>query len=66
MKKILKLDKTKASQKFDITTRTIKEHIDISAEFLCTNINNAIKSASFPSFLKLSDVIPLHKKGRKI
>ena len=65
MKKILKLDKTKASQKIDITTRTIKEHIVIFAEFLCTNINRAIKSVSFPSSLKLSDVTPLHKKGRK-
>ena len=63
--KNLKLDKTKASQKIDITTRTIKEHIVIFAEFLCTNINRAIKSVSFPSSLKLSDVTPLHKKGRK-
>ena len=29
------------------------------------SINNAIKSASFPSSLKSADVTPLHKKGRK-
>ena len=38
-KEILKLDKTKASQKTDI----IKKNIDIFADFLCTSINNAIK-----------------------
>ena len=64
-KEILKLDKTKASQKTDIPTRIIKGNIDIFADFLCTNINSAIKSASFPFSLKLTDVTPSHKKGRK-
>ena len=58
-KEILKLDKTKASQKADI----IKENIDIFADFLCTSINNAIKSLTFTSCLKLADVTPMHKKG---
>ena len=62
-KEILKLDKTKASQKTDITTRIIKENIDI--EFLCTSTNSPIKSTNFPSSLKLADVTPLHKKERK-
>ena len=60
-KEILKLDKTKASQKTDISTRII----DIFADFLCTSINSAIKSSGFPSSLKLVDVTPMHKKGRK-
>ena len=64
-KKILKLDKTKASQKTDIPTRIIKENIDIFANFLCTSINSAIKYSIFPSSLKLDDVTPVHKKGRK-
>ena len=64
-KKTLKLDKTKASQKTDIPTRIVKENIDIFADFLCASINRAIKSASFPSSLKLGDITPLHKKGRK-
>ena len=37
----------------------------IFVDFLCMSINNAIKSASFPSSLKSADVTPLHKKGRK-
>ena len=57
-KEILKLGKTKASQK----TYIIKENIDIFADFLCTSINNAIKSLSFSSCLK-SDITPMVKKG---
>ena len=45
-KEILKLDKTKASQKINIPTRIIK-------------------SLGFLSSLKLADVTPVHKKGRK-
>ena len=58
-KEILKLGKTKASQK----TYIIKENIDIFADFLCTSINNAIKSLSFSSCLKLADITPMVKKG---
>ena len=64
-KEILKLDKTKALQKTDIPTRIIMENIDIFADFLCTSINSAIKSSSFPSSLKLADVTPVHKKERE-
>ena len=34
-------------------------------DFPCTSINSASKYSSFPSSLKLADVTPLHKKGRK-
>ena len=64
-KQILKLDKTKASRKADIPTRIIKANIDIFADILCTSINSAIKSLSFPSSLKLADVKPVHEKGKK-
>ena len=64
-KEIPQLDKSKTSQKTDISTRSIKENIDIFAEFLCTSINGVIKSASSPCYLKLADVTPLSKKMRK-
>ena len=64
-KEILKSDETKATQKTDILTRIFKENIDIFTDFLCTSINSVIKSSSFPSALKLADVTPVHKKGRK-
>ena len=64
-KAILKLDKTEATQKPDILTRIIKENIEIFSDFLCTSINSTVKSSSFPSSLKLADVTPVDKKGRK-
>ena len=44
---MLKLDKNKALQKPDISTRIIKVNIAIFAEFLFMSVNSAIKSASF-------------------
>ena len=64
-KDILKLNKNKASQHSDIPIKIIKENLDIFADFLCRNINSSFKSSSFPSCLKMADVTPLHKKGRK-
>ena len=64
-KDILKLDKNKASQHSDIPIKIIKENLDIFADFLCTNINSSFKSSSFPSCLKMADLTPLHKKGKK-
>ena len=64
-KDILKLDKNNASQHSDIPIKIIKENLDIFAGFLCTNINSSFKSSSFPSCLKMADVTPLHKKGKK-
>ena len=43
----------------------LSRKILIFVDFLCMSINNAIKSASFPSSLKSADVTALHKKGRK-
>ena len=64
-KDILKLDKNKASQHSDIPIKIIKENLDFFVGFLCTNINSSFKSSSFPSCLKMADVTPLHKKGKK-
>ena len=64
-KDILKLNKNKASQHSDIPIKIIKENLDIFADFLCRNINSSFKSSSIPSCLKMADVTPLHKKGRK-
>ena len=54
----------KASQSSDIPNKFIKENV-IFAEFLWKSINSSIKSPTFPSCLKLADVTPLHKKGKK-
>ena len=34
-------------------------------DYLCDSINALFKSSMFPNSLKLADVTPLHKKGRK-
>ena len=64
-KEIRNLKMNKASQSSDIPTKIIKENVDIFAEFLWKSINSSIKSSTFPSCLKLADVTPLHKKGKK-
>ena len=64
-KDIPRLDKNKASQYSDILIKIIKENLDIFANFLRTNINSSFKSSSFTSCLKMADVTPLHKKGKK-
>ena len=62
---IVRLNKNKASQKSDIPIRIIKDNVDIFADFLCETVNCTIKTSNFPSCLKLADITPLHKKGRK-
>ena len=37
----------------------------IFADILYKSINSAIKTSTFPSFLKLADVTPVNKKWRK-
>ena len=64
-KEILKLDKTKALQISNIPARIFKENSHTFAEFLRTSINGAIKPSILSSSLKLADVTPVHKMGRK-
>ena len=61
----LKLDKNKTSQHSNIPAKIIKENLGIFPDFLCTNINSSFKSSSFPSYLKMANVTPLHRKGKK-
>ena len=42
-----------------------KENADIFVDYLCDSINALFRSSMFPNSLKLADVTPLHKKGRK-
>ena len=64
-REIMRLNKNKASQKSDIPIRIIKDNVDIFADFLCETVNFTIKTSNFPSCLKLADITPLYKKGRK-
>ena len=42
-----------------------KENADIFVDYLCDSINTLFELSMFPNSLKLADVTPLHKKGRK-
>ena len=64
-KEILILNNKKASQNSDIPTKIIKENSDIFEKVLCSFINDSIKSSTFTSCLKETDVTPIHKKGEK-
>ena len=64
-KEIWRLNKNKASQKSDIPITIIHENADIFADFLAESLKGAIKTYNFPNCLKLADITPLHKKGRK-
>ena len=64
-KEILRLDNKKASQNSGVPTKIIKGNADIFADYLCSSINDSIKSSTFPSCSKVADVTPIYKKGRK-
>ena len=65
IKEIKSLNKNKPSQKSDIPITIIHENADIFADFLAGSLKGAIKTYNFPNCLKLADITPLHKKGRK-
>ena len=64
-KEILKIDVNKASQSIDIPTKIVIENVDIFGDFICTSYNNAVKSSQFYQNLKLADITPAYKKGKK-
>ena len=64
-KEIKKLDVNKASQRSDIPTKITKENIDIFGHFIGKSYNNTIKASQFYQNLKLADITPAHKKGKK-
>ena len=56
----------KASQKWDIPLKIIKQkNVDIISYFLYHNFNNSWSCATFPTSMKYADVIPVHKKDHK-
>ena len=64
-KEINRLNKNKASQKSDIPTKIIHDNVDLFADFIAGSLKGTIKTSIFSSCLKLVDITPLHKKGRK-
>ena len=63
---ILKLDANKASQNPDIPIKLLKENVDIFNDFVCTSFNSSINMSKLLENLKLADITPAYKKGKKI
>ena len=64
-KEINRLNKNKASRKSDIPIKIIHDNVEIFAAFIGESFKGAIKTSIFSNCLKLADITPLHKKGRK-
>ena len=64
-KEILNLDANKASQNSDIPIKILKENVDIFSDFVCNSFASSINMSRFPENLKLADITPLYKKGKK-
>ena len=64
-KEINRLNKNKASQISGIPIKIIHDNVDIFADFIAESFKGAIKTSNFSNCLKLADMTPLYKKGRK-
>ena len=61
---ILKSNKRKATQSYDIPIKVIVENPDIFSDVLCNNFNNSIVSSNFSQCRKLAKITSLHKNGK--
>ena len=65
LKEVGNLDTSKSSQDTDISTKVIKQNLDIFASFICQTFNNMVDSSTFLAALKIAHIIPAFKKGSK-
>ena len=59
------LNINKSNPPNSISTKHLKEHINICSDFLHQIINFCIKNAKFDNGMKLADITPVHKKDDK-
>ena len=62
-REILNLNNKKTSREGDIPVNILKDAIDTYLPILTKVINSSIEQNEFPNELKLTDVIPIYKKG---
>lgn len=60
---IKELDKSKSCGVDGISPEFVKHHHNIFAVLLCDLFNECISMGTFPNFLKIARVIPIHKGG---
>ena len=61
-KEMKSLNTNKAFHSSDIPTKILKQNLDFFSPFILGYVNKSISSSTFPSILKLADVIPVYKK----
>ena len=61
-KLIQNLSCDKATQKYDIPIKILKENSEVFSYVLCHNFNNFLFSKVFPSSLKKANITPVYKK----
>ena len=66
LKKVKKLNTSKASQQSDIPTKILRENSEFFTRFFNSNINQCLEVDIFPSDLKTADVTPAYKKNLNI
>ena len=66
IKRLKKLDCTKASQDTDIPSSIIKENADIFANFLYFSYNKAVSDCEFPKSFKNANVLSIYTKDSRL
>ena len=56
------MQSNKSTEITDILTKCIKDSADIFADFVFLNLDNCIEQSVFPSVVKLTNIVPVHKK----
>ena len=64
-KEIKSLNTNKASHSSHIPTKILKQNVDFFSSFILDYVNKSISSSTFPSILKLADIIPVYNKDSR-
>ena len=64
-KEMKSLNTKKASHSSDIPAKILKQNVDYFSPFILGYVNKSIRSSTFPSILKLADIIPVNKKDSR-
>ena len=64
-KEMKSLNTKKASHLSDIPAKILKQNVDYFSPFILGYVNKSIRSSTFPSILKLADIIPVNKKNSR-
>ena len=64
-KELKRLNTNKASHSSDIATKLLKQNVDLFSPFILGCVDKSISSPTFPSILKLADIIPVYKKDSR-